>query len=187
MSHRLSARRPSLRVRSDGCQQRIDRWPVRWTAADVVQSHNAIGTDKHIAAELIHVVVGWPRHPSVGHEFEISTPIMGTPNRPEAAAVHAVGSVQRARLVDCHRPRKPCFVDVRFHELRCLECDRRNLYFERIDFSIVALQLQQMLSTQKSHQMPVKNQQQPAPGEIRQPNDLSRSARECEIWGGASD
>ena len=153
----------------------------------MVQSHDSIGIDKHITAELIHVVVGSPRHLSARHEFKIDAPILGTPNCQKTPAVHSVRAVQRARLVDQHRPGKPCFVDVRFCILRRLECDHYNLQFEQIDFSSALLQLQQMLSTRQSHQMPVKNQQQPALDEIRQPNDLVRRARQFEIWGGTSN
>ena len=78
-------------------------------------------------------------------------------------------------------------MDVCPDALRDLECDRRDLKFERIDFCFALLQLQQMLATRQSHQMPVKNQQQPAPGAIGQPACFASDTRQLEIRGRASD
>ena len=165
----------------------MDRWSVRRAAADVMQSYGPIGMDKHIAAELIHVVVRSPRHPSARHELEVGAPILQTPHRPEAAAVHFEHPVQRTRRVDQHRPWKSCFFDIRLCTLGCFECNSRNSHFQQINFSLALLQLQQMLSTRQSHQVPVKNQQQPVAGEIRQPYAPARSSGQLEIWGGTSN
>jgi len=88
---------------------------------------------------------------------------------PPSASLHAVGGIQRTRLVNQQRPWQLGSLDIGHCERPRLKRDHQDMQPQRLDFLFVLSQLRQMLSARQSPEMPVKNQQQPVAPVVFQP------------------
>ncbi len=114
----------------------------------------------------MHVAVRSARHAAACHDSKISRPILRAPDGTKRTTSHAVSAIEPAVCVNQQRPIKFDIVNVVGGPLESLERDDGNLQVECFEIRFVLLQLQHMFAARKSHQVPVKNQQQPASSKI---------------------
>ena len=82
--------------------------------------------------------------------------------------VHAVGLIHLQRTVDQYRPRQAGLPRIGLHGRAALEGDNDNLDVEFLQLPLVPSQLRQVFPARQSGQVPVKHQQQPVSGVVRQ-------------------
>lgn len=117
--------------------------------------------DEHIATELSRIASRIFRQPAARELLHVSGPRPGSPNVPQASAVHAVATVQRASVVDENGPGDLRFSQVRSNKRRTLEGHDRDPYPQILERLFLLLQLQQVPAAGESPKVPVKDQQEP--------------------------
>ena len=83
--------------------------------------------------------------------------------------VHAVGPIHLQPTVDQYRPLQAGVPRIGLDERAALEGDDNDLNIEFLQLLLAPSQLRQVFPARQSGEVPVKNQQQPVSGVVREP------------------
>lgn len=78
----------------------------------MVQPHDALRIDQHVAAQLIVVAMRLSHFSALRKQLQIDPPGPQSIQIPELAAAHSVSVIELALFVDQHRKRKAGFLRV---------------------------------------------------------------------------
>ena len=130
----------------------------------MVKPDDPLGVNEHIAAQLLDVTT-WPAEaPAPGKKPQIGPAGGRSQDMPPAAALHPVGGIKTARLIDQQRPWQLSLAHVSFRNPSPLERHCHDTDPQRNQLSNMLSQLRQVLPARQSGEVPVEDQQQPVAG-----------------------
>jgi hypothetical protein len=141
----------------------------------MMQPHNALRIDQHIAAPLPDIARRFTWQSAVEDLLEIGQPGTWAPNIPEAGIKHSVGPVDIPIRVNKQRPIEAGFLHIPAGQETGLESyyDHLGIFGQKLVFSFP--QLREMAPAGQSAEMPVKDHKQPETCIIRKPVHLAGS------------
>ena len=144
---------------------------------------------ENVSAELTRIAVeasgSW--RSSSEQLLRVRPPRAWTPDVPRRAEEHAVGPVDRPRLIDENGPPKARVVRVRAGLWAALERHHDRAGIEFLKRPFVLLQLQQMPAARQSTQVPMEDQQQPVPAVVLEAVEKAFRIRQREWHRGITD
>lgn len=145
-----------------------------------MESHDAGWIDENVTAKLARVGAGVSRQAAASKFLRVGQPGPDPPDISETPPIHAVGTVQRAVLVEENRPGDSCVGDVGANGRRGLERDHGDPDSQFLEFPLMLLQLQQVPAAGQSTQVAVEHQQEPLTLIIGQTACASLGVRQFE-------
>jgi hypothetical protein len=140
--------------------------------------HFSVGVDQYVSPKLVDIIARQLWQAAFGDDPKVDTPVLWTPDGLEAAGIHSKRLVQRPWFVNDQRPGQAGFFDVEFCPNGCFERDQDDMQTEFVELRFSLLQLQHVVTAQQSHQMAMKDQQQPFTSKICQSQALTAGRRE---------
>jgi hypothetical protein len=153
-------------------KQIVDRRAVGWTRADMVSSDNTLRVDEHVTALLLCVTLRPAGQHSSKQFTEVRPPYCWAHEIFQPGFPHTVGAIKLSVLVNEHGPRKLGRIGVLSGDALRLEGDDNDLNIEVVG-AYRLLHLHEVPSARQSPEMPVEDDQQPAPAVILQAADCA--------------
>jgi hypothetical protein len=156
------------------------------TGTDMMHPHDSPWIDQDVAPQLPPVPPRFARQPATKYQDQVPDDGRQPVNAPPASARHSVGRVKLLVRVQQQRPWQLRFPEIRKGHEVCVERDDFDTHIQLVQPLFLLPQLRQVLTTRRSTEMAMKNQQQPVTRIFLETMDVSVGIFQLKINCGFS-
>ena len=126
-----------------------------------MQAYDTVGVDQDVASHLPPVFTRLARLHAAKHQPDVTRDRNRIEDGPPASSAHSIGRIKFAVAVEQQWPIKLCFCNIRLGHQIVVECHNLDVDVQLVQTLLLLPQLRHMISTRRSAQMSVEDQQQP--------------------------